>query len=100
MTDVVTHIPLTSRTPVVFKGSGASEPVAQHIARLQLEARNLATEHVIGLIEALQDIERMATEASNFGESVPPGVRDICRKLAEESAGKAQSINAIMERKP
>lgn len=77
-----------------------AEPVAQRIARLQLEARNLATEHVIGLVEAMQTVERMAAEVDSFGESVPPGVRDICRRLAEDASGKAQSITALMERKP
>lgn len=96
---VITHTPLTSRQPerIVV---GSSETIAQRIKRLQGEARLLAAEHVAGLTAALNEVERLAAEIADGGDAHPPGVRDICRKLAEESAGKAQSINAIMERKP
>lgn len=76
------------------------EPIAQRVARLQLEARNLATQHVIDMIEAMQEVARMAAETAGLGESVPPGVRDLALRLAEDVPAKAQTIAALMERKP
>lgn len=74
--------------------------LAARISELRREIKGLATQQAAELVEALGVVERIASEVVAAGDAHPPGVRDICRKLAEESAGKAQSINAIMERKP
>lgn len=78
----------------------ALETVAQRIARLQAEARSLAAEHVGDLCVALDHVEKLAAEIADGGDAYPPGVRDIAMRLAEESHVKAQTITALMERKP
>jgi hypothetical protein len=74
------------------------ETVAQHVRRLQAEARALAKDHVHALSAALQEAERLAAEIAEGGDIYPPGVRDLARRMAEEFDGKAQTLEVIVAR--
>ena len=74
--------------------------IGQRIARLQAEARGLAAEHVGALTQTLSDAATLSDEIASGGDAYPAGVRDIARRLAEELVTKAQTLAALMERKP
>lgn len=74
------------------------EVLSEKVRRLQAEAKGLAREHVQALEQALIDVERLAGEIAEGGESYPPGVRDIARRLVEECEHRVQTIEAIIAR--
>jgi enoyl-CoA hydratase/carnithine racemase len=72
--------------------------LSERIKALQAEARGLAREHVGALQAILSEVERLAKEIAEGGEAYPAGVRDLARRLAEDTANKAQTIEAISGR--
>ena len=76
----------------------SSEPLAERIKRLQAEAQKLARDHVTDLELALERVSHLATEIAHGGESYPIGARDICRRLAEDSAWRVATLEAIMQK--
>jgi len=62
-----------------------SESISERVRRLQNEARGLAREHIMALQAALISVETLAAEISEGGEAYPPGVRDIARRLSENT---------------
>ena len=80
------------------KKPGAPETVAKRITRLQAEARAMAHEHVNELEQALETVGRLAAEIASGGPAYPVGVREIARRLSEDSEGKAQAIEAVLRR--
>jgi hypothetical protein len=73
-------------------------PLAERIARLQQEARALATQHADQLIVAMAEVERLASEVVEVGSLHQPGVREIARRLADDMAAQARTIQAIRGR--
>jgi len=83
---------------VVTPSPAASPGLSERIHQLQAEARRLAREH-IDLLEAnLLAMRGLAEEIAQGGDAYPPGVREIARRLGEDSSTKAQTIEAIMAR--
>lgn len=72
--------------------------ISERVKRLQEEARGLAREHVHALTRALIQVEQLSVEIAGGGEAYPAGVRDIARRLAEDSAQRSQTIAAINSR--
>ena len=75
-----------------------SETVAERVRRLQAEAKQLAKDHIKSLVQQLADLEVMAAEIAEGGESYPPGVRDIARRLVEDCDSRIQTLEAIVAR--
>ncbi|RAK60479.1 hypothetical protein DJ021_12020 [Phenylobacterium hankyongense] len=74
------------------------ETVAQRVRRLQLEAKNLAKDHIRSLNQALVAVEQIAAEISEGGDAYPPGVRDLARRMVEDCEARVQTLEAIVAR--
>ena len=75
-----------------------SESVAERVRRLQAEAKHLAKDHIKSLVQQISDLEVIAGEIAEGGESYPPGVRDIARRLVEDCDSRIQTLEAIVAR--
>ena len=64
-------------------------------SRLMAEARAAAREQVEVLEVAMSEVISMANEISDGGDAYAPGLRDLCRRLAEEVAQRGQTLGAI-----
>src|SRR4051812_35327291 len=60
------------------------------------EAKAAGEEHVTTFLQTLELAVRQAHEIVDGKEVYPAGVRDICEKLTEYSANRAQAIFSIM----
>jgi hypothetical protein len=83
---------------VVFPSQGERESPADHIKRLQVEARELAHEHLDLLSGALAETARLAEEIAEGGEIYPVGAREFAQRLAEEVTKHAFTLGGIVER--
>jgi hypothetical protein len=72
--------------------------LGQRVGQLQAEAKRLAGEHIDALRANLIQTQQVADEIARGGDAYPPGVRDIARRLAEDSVAKALMIEGIMAR--
>ncbi len=79
--------------------TAASPSLSERVNQLQAEARLLAGEHIDVLQNNLLQIQLIAEEIANGGEAYPPGVRDVARRLGEDTAAKALTIEGIMARR-
>jgi hypothetical protein len=73
--------------------------LGERVRRLQAEAQQLAREHIGMFTASLAQTQQIAEEIALGGEAYPAGVRDIARRLAEESHAKAQTLEAILARR-
>ena len=80
------------------KTQGTHETIGKRIVRLQAEARAMANEHITELQDALETVHRLSAEIAGGGAAYPVGVREIARRLADESEGKAHAIEAVVRR--
>jgi len=78
--------------------TGTAASLTERVQQLQAEAKRLASEHVDALRASLLQTQRIAEEIAQGGEAYPAGVRDIARRLGEDSAGRALTIEGIMAR--
>ena len=60
------------------------------------EARGAAREQIDVLEQAIAEVMALSMEIADGGEAYPPGVRDLCRRLSDEVAHRAQTLEAIM----
>lgn len=74
------------------------ETVAQRVRRLQAEARQLARDHVCGLIQSMTEAASVAAEIAEGGDAYPAGVRDLARRFVEDCEARAQTLEAITAR--
>jgi hypothetical protein len=74
------------------------ESLADRIERLQTEARNLAREQVAALEAKLMEAGALAHEISLGGDAYPVGVREITRKLSEDTVRAAKTLGVFMTR--
>lgn len=74
------------------------EGVAARVRRLQDEARSLARDHVAAFGAAMSDLQSLADEIAVGGEAYAPGVRELARRLAEDLAARARTLEAIAGR--
>lgn len=72
--------------------------LSARILQLQAEARKLAGDHVETLRASLLQTQRIADEIAEGGEAYPPGVRDLARRMSEDSASRALTLETIMGR--
>jgi hypothetical protein len=79
------------------EGASASG-LGERIQQLQAEARALARQHAESLVASLRETQRIADEIARGGDAYPVGVRDLARRLSQDSAGNALTITAIAER--
>jgi len=79
-----------AQTPAVNLG--------EQVRRLQAEAQRLADEHVAALQASLAQTQRLADEIASGGDLYPPGVRDIARRLGEDSDSRAHNLEVLMGR--
>ncbi|WP_374571801.1 hypothetical protein [Phenylobacterium sp.] len=77
---------------------GRPEGVADKVRRLQDEARTLAREHVGELQRLLLAVQRVSLEVADGGEAYPAGVRELSRRLAEDTDARLQTLEAILSR--
>lgn len=87
-TDTLVQAPMT-----------AAPSLAQRVQQLQAEARRVAHDHVELLRANLMQTRQLASEIAAGGDAYPVGVRELARRLAEESAAEAQTLQAIVERR-
>ncbi|SFJ06251.1 hypothetical protein [Caulobacter sp. UNC279MFTsu5.1] len=73
--------------------------LSERVQDLQAEARRLARAHIDALRASLLQTQRIAEEIAGGGEAYPPGVRDIARRLGEDSAARAMTIDGIVSRR-
>ncbi len=88
-------------TVVTTNGVAVHRPddsITQRVRRLQAEARGLAHEHVLALLDAIETVEALSADIADGGEAYPPGVRDIARRLAEELSMKAMTLELLSGR--
>jgi hypothetical protein len=72
--------------------------LSQQIRQLQAEARRLAREQVGSLSASLAQVQQLAEDIASGGEAYPAGIRDIARRLAEDSAARTHALEAILAR--
>jgi hypothetical protein len=73
----------------------APDSPGARLSRLMMEAHQAADEQVKALEDALLNIAYLSAEISEGGDVYPVGVREICRRLAEESVWRAQTLESI-----
>lgn len=77
--------------------SAAAESPAVRASRLLAEAREAANEHVQMLEQALLNVMEIAQQIAEGGEVYPVGVRELCRRLAEDSSAKSQTVESMLQ---
>ncbi len=78
--------------------ASASAKLSDRIRQLQAEAKGLAGDHIDALRASLLQTQQIAEEIAEGGDAYPPGVRDIARRLCEDTAARALTIQGIMAR--
>jgi hypothetical protein len=74
------------------------ETVAEHVRRLQAEAKQLAKDHIHAFTAAISEVERMAAEIAQGGDAYPAGVRDLARRFVDDCDARVQTLEAITAR--
>jgi hypothetical protein len=75
----------------------ATESPGAKAMRLMAEARAAAGEQVHLLEDTLGAAAELADQIADGGEVYPVGVRELCRRLAEELVAKSQTLDAILQ---
>ncbi|HYF21804.1 MAG TPA: hypothetical protein VD929_00255 [Caulobacteraceae bacterium] len=75
-----------------------AESLSDRVRRLQAEAQSLAKQQ-IGTLEAkLMELSRLAEEIAQGGDAYPIGARELARRMAEDAAQKALTLEAILQK--
>jgi hypothetical protein len=82
----------------LYNLSKGPESVADRVKRLQAEAHMLAREEVQALENQLRAAVAKASEIAKGGEAYPAGVRELAERMADDIEGRAQTLQAIVER--
>ena len=85
------------RLPQLSLVTPTAETPAMRASRLLTEAREAAAEQIHVLEQALLNVAEIAQQIAGGGEIYPVGVREICRRLAEDSAAKSQSVESMLQ---
>jgi hypothetical protein len=81
-----------------FPPAAKPETMAQRVKRLQAEAKSLAKDHVLALAAALNEASVLAYEIAEGGDAYPTGVREMSRRLIEETGARAQALESLVKR--
>jgi len=76
----------------------ANETPADKIRRLRAEIKEAACDELEQLDSAIDQLREIAQSIAGAGEAFPPGVREICRAMAEDIVVQAKSIDVILEK--
>lgn len=71
---------------------------AARAQRLLAEARAAAMEQVQELDAALAGVAELSAQVAEGGDAYPAAIRDLCRRLSEETPLKAQTLQVIATR--
>jgi hypothetical protein len=82
----------------LYNLSKGPESVADRVKRLQADAHMLAREEVQALENQLRAAVAKANEIAKGGEAYPAGVRELAERMADDIEGRAQTLQAIVER--
>ncbi len=88
----------TDAAPMAANPALAGANLAERVRQLQAEARSLARDHTDALHDSLLAVSHLAAEVADGGEAYPPGVRELARRLVEENAARAATLEAILGR--
>jgi len=72
------------------------ETPARRAQRLMGEAREAASEQIQALEASLQTVVEIAAEVASGGDAYPAGVRELARRLVEETQGRTRTLDAIL----
>lgn len=75
-----------------------AETVAERVRKLQNEARALALGQVAEMHEQMRTLATLAEEIAEGGDAYPIGARELARRMAEDLAAKAQTLQAIVSK--
>ena len=76
-----------------------SDSPAERARRLFAEAQAAAMEQVEQLEAALDAVVALSKSISDGGEIYPAGVRELCRRTAEDTAGRRLTLEALATRR-
>jgi hypothetical protein len=76
----------------------AQETSAERIRRLQDEARQIVNSEVADLEQLLRRAVELAGSIVQAGDACSPGVREICRSIADDLGRTAQTFAGIARR--
>jgi hypothetical protein len=68
------------------------------VRRRMAEARQIASELAAKLVEDLAQVALDAEALASLGEAVPPGVRDLARRIGHESDARARMLGGVISR--
>jgi hypothetical protein len=74
------------------------ENAAARAQRLMAEAREAALEHIASFEEIMKALIQVSSEVADGGSVYPAGVRDLCRRIAEDLEAKGQTFESIMSK--
>jgi hypothetical protein len=86
---------MSANLRIVGAAPTAPLDISRQVQLLQAQARTLAREHVSALESALTQVAAMSAEIAAGGEAYPPGVREVARRLAEDTAARHRTLEAI-----
>jgi hypothetical protein len=83
---------------VVVQPEVAEESPAARAIKLYAEARGAALEQVRIVEDSLARVIALSAEIAEGGEVYPAGVRDLCRRLADDLASRSATLDALAQR--
>ena len=83
---------------VVVPPEIAAETPAARAVKLYAEARGAAMEQVRIVEDSLAKVIALSAEIAEGGEVYPVGVRDLCRRLADDLASRVATLDALAQR--
>lgn len=83
---------------VVVGPPAAAETPAARARKLYAEARSAALEQVTVVGESLTKVIGLAAEIADGGDVYPAGVRELARRLAEDLAARAATLDSLAHR--
>jgi two-component sensor histidine kinase len=75
-----------------------TESVSERVRKLQNEARALALGQVAEMQDRMRTLAALADEIADGGDAYPVGARELARRMSEELAAKAQTLQAIVSK--
>lgn len=65
---------------------------------LKARARSLARDQLAGVQHLLDELTYLAGAVARSGDDLSPGVREVCRQVANEAQYRSKSLGAIVDR--